>query len=187
MPSANLVMSSLGWGAEPPAEGQPRARRSRRHQALHRNGDLTGATDWRKAHCVPPVAREGTPETIDRLVAHVSLAGVGVGIFGGEVFSNKRILPGQPPRLAMSDQWSKRSQVAQVSFDPMGEYFIAASVLLRSGPSGDPLQMPDVADLVREHSASTARRVPEAGSCAPRAGTRARARSSPARKRTSCR
>ena len=32
-----------------------------------------------------------------------------------------------------------------------------------------------------------ARRVPEAGSCAPRAGTRARARSSPARKRTSCR
>ena len=58
---------------------------------------------------------------------HTSTAGAGNGIFPEEAFSNKRILPGPPPRLAMSDEWSKRSQVTPASFDLMVRYFIAAA------------------------------------------------------------
>ena len=58
---------------------------------------------------------------------HTSRAGAGNGIFPEEAFSNKRILPGPPPRLAMSDEWSKRSQVTPASFDLMVRYFIAAA------------------------------------------------------------
>ena len=163
------------------------------------------------------------PKTIERLVAHVSATGAGAGIFAEEAFSNKRILPGPPPRLAMTDQWAKRSQVTQASFDLMVEYFIAGSArtglkkldksTLETGaamaalvvslldelrlrtqlsnslldtlvaafvagdpamdvelqcavaersPSWDPLQMPAVAELVREHCATTELRVPDA-------------------------
>ena len=163
------------------------------------------------------------PETIDRLVAHVSAAGAGAGIFAEEAFSNKRILPGPPPRLAMTDQWAKRSQVTPASFDLMVKYFVAGAArtgvkkldksTLEAGaamaalvlslrdelrlrtqlpdggldklvaafvagdpalevelqcavadrsPSWDPLQMPAVAELIREHSATTELRVPDA-------------------------
>ena len=163
------------------------------------------------------------PETIDRLVEHVSVTGAGAGIFAEEAFSNKRILPGPPPRLAMTGQWTKRSQVTQASFDLMVKYFLAGAartgpkkldkntletgaamaalvVSLRDelrlrtqlsdrlldtlvaafvagdpamevelqcavaerSPSWDPLQMPAVAELVREHSATTELRVPDA-------------------------
>ena len=60
-------------------------------------------------------------------MVHVSRAGPGSGIFPEEAFGNKRILPGPPPRLATPDQWSKRCQVTQASFDLMVQYFIAST------------------------------------------------------------
>ena len=64
------------------------------------------------------------PETIDRLVEHVSKVGVGQGCFTEDAFSNKRVLPGQPPRTAMPEAWAKRLQITPESFDLAVQYFI---------------------------------------------------------------
>ena len=86
----------------------------------------TQLTGSKRTACLS-LLEKALPETIDRLVAHVSRAGPGSGIFPEEAFGNKRILPGPPPRLATPDQLSKPCQVTQASFDLMVQYIIVST------------------------------------------------------------
>ena len=52
---------------------------------------------------------------------------MGSGCLPEDAFSNKRVLPGPPPRTAMSEDWTKRLQVTTESFDLSIQYFIAAA------------------------------------------------------------
>ena len=76
-----------------------------------------------------PFLLEGAlPETVDRLLEHVSNHGPGSGIFSECARGNTRNLPWPPPpRLAMPEQWAKRSQATPASFDLMVRYFTASA------------------------------------------------------------